>query len=73
MEFRNFSPSRAWRSHRLDGKRARLDISLDASAWRRKAAVNAAVAAGRAAKKRIEALEEGLIILIIPTCHSCAR
>ncbi|MNN73464.1 hypothetical protein D3C81_1895830 [compost metagenome] len=40
-----------------------MDIPLDASAWRREAAVNAAVAAGRAAKKRIEALEEDVIIL----------
>lgn len=36
---------------------------MGASAWRREATVRAAVAAGQAAKKRIEALEEGVITL----------
>ncbi|NIF15648.1 hypothetical protein [Pantoea sp. Cy-639] len=59
----------AWAIPKLKGARRKapqsvsVDIPLDASAWRREAAVNAAVAAGRAAKKRIEALEEDVIIL----------
>lgn len=40
-----------------------VDIPLDAPSWRREATVNAAVAAGQAAKKRIEAMEEDVIIL----------
>ncbi|QOE09537.1 hypothetical protein IE322_05600 [Pseudomonas asiatica] len=59
----------AWAIPKLKGVRRKapksvsVDISLDASAWRREATVNAAVAAGQAAKKRIEALEEDVIIL----------
>ncbi|MEN5305301.1 hypothetical protein [Pseudomonas sp. TWI628] len=59
----------AWAIPQLKGARRKapqsvsVDISLDASAWRREATVNAAVAAGHAAKKRIEALEEDVIIL----------
>lgn len=59
----------AWAIPKLKGARRKapksvsVDISLDASAWRREATVNAAVAAGQAAKKRIEALEEDVIIL----------
>ncbi|MFK5733851.1 hypothetical protein KW869_09955 [Pseudomonas urmiensis] len=59
----------AWAIPKLKGARRKapqsvsVDISLDASAWRREATVNAAVAAGKAAKKRIEALEEDVIIL----------
>lgn len=59
----------AWAIPKLRGARRKapqsvsVDISLDASVWRREATVNAAVAAGQAAKKRIEALEEDVIIL----------
>jgi hypothetical protein len=59
----------AWAIPKLKGARRKapqsvsVDITLDASPWRREAAVNAAVAAGQAAKKRIEALEEDVIIL----------
>jgi hypothetical protein len=59
----------AWAIPKLKGARRKapqsvsVDIPLDASSWRREAAVNAAVAAGQAAKKRIEALEEDVIIL----------
>lgn len=59
----------AWAIPKLKGARRKapqsvsVDIPLDASPWRREAAVNAAVAAGQAAKKRIEALEEDVIVL----------
>lgn len=59
----------AWAIPKLKGARRKapqsvsVDMSLDASAWRREATVNAAVAAGNAAKKRIEALEDGVILL----------
>jgi len=59
----------AWAIPKLKGARRKapqsvsVDIPLDASPWRREAAVNAAVAAGQAAKKRLEALEEDVIIL----------
>ncbi|AZL68801.1 hypothetical protein [Pseudomonas oryziphila] len=59
----------AWAIPKLKGERRKaprsvsVDIPLDASSWRREATVNAAVAAGHAAKKRIEALEEDVIIL----------
>ena len=59
----------AWAIPKLKGARRKVpqsvsvNIPLDASPWRREATVNAAVAAGRAAKKRIEALEEDVIIL----------
>lgn len=59
----------AWAIPKLKGARRKapqsvsVDIPLDASSWRREATVNAAVAAGQAAKKRIEALEEDVIIL----------
>lgn len=59
----------AWAIPKLKGARRKapqsvsVDIPLDASPWRREAAVNAAVAAGQAAKKRIEAVEEDVIIL----------
>ena len=59
----------AWAIPKLKGVRRKapqsvsVDIPLGAPSWRREAAVNAAVAAGQAAKKRIEALEEDLIIL----------
>lgn len=59
----------AWAIPKLKGARRKaprsvsVDIPLDASPWRREATVNAAVAAGQAAKKRIEALEEDVIIL----------
>jgi hypothetical protein len=59
----------AWAIPKLKGARRKapqsvsVNIPLDASPWRRDATVNAAVAAGNAAKKRIEALEEDLIIL----------
>lgn len=59
----------AWAIPKLKGARRKapqsvsVDIPLDASTWRREAAVNAAVAAGQAAKKRIEAVEEDVIIL----------
>lgn len=59
----------AWAIPKLKGARRKgpqsvsVDIPLDASPWRREAAVNAAIAAGQAAKKRIEALEEDVIIL----------
>ena len=59
----------AWAIPKLKGARRKpprsvsVEIPLDASAWRRDATVNAAVAAGQAEKKRIEALLEGVIIL----------
>ena len=59
----------AWAIPKLKGARRKapksvsVDIQLDASPWRRETAVKAAVAAGQAAKKRIEALEEDVIIL----------
>lgn len=59
----------AWAIPKLKGVRRKapqsvsVNIPLDASPWRREATVNAAVAAGHAAKKRIEALEEDVIIL----------
>lgn len=59
----------AWAIPKLKGARGKapqsvsVDVSLDATAWRREATVNAAVAAGQAAKKRIEALQEDVIIL----------
>jgi len=59
----------AWAIPKLKGARRKapqsvsVDIPLDASSWRREAAVNAAIAAGQAAKKRIEAVEEDVIIL----------
>ncbi|MDF9756772.1 hypothetical protein [Pseudomonas hunanensis] len=59
----------AWAIPKLKGVRREapqsvsVEIPLEASAWRREATVNAAVAAGRAAKKRIEALEADVIIL----------
>ncbi|TXI02820.1 MAG: hypothetical protein E6Q70_17185 [Pseudomonas monteilii] len=59
----------AWAIPKLKGARRKaphtvsVDIPLDASQWRREATVNAAVAAGQAAKKRIEALEQDVIIL----------
>jgi len=59
----------AWAIPRLKGARRKVprsvsvEVPLDASPWRREATVNAAVAAGQAEKRRIEALEEDLIIL----------
>ncbi|WP_313650652.1 hypothetical protein [Pseudomonas soli] len=59
----------AWAIPKLKGARRKapqsvsVSIPLDASPWRREATVNAAVSAGHAAKKRIEALEEDVIIL----------
>ena len=59
----------AWAIPKLKGARRKapqsvsVDIPLDASPWRREATVNAAVAAGSAARKRIEALEADVIIL----------
>ncbi|MFJ3153514.1 hypothetical protein ACIPIX_05115 [Pseudomonas protegens] len=59
----------AWAIPKLKGARRKapqsvsVDIPLDASDWRREAVVSAAIAAGKAAKKRIEALEEDVIIL----------
>lgn len=59
----------AWAIPKLKGARRKapqsvsVSIPLDASPWRCEATVNAAVAAGHAAKKRIEALEEDVIIL----------
>lgn len=59
----------AWAIPKLKGARRKaprsvsVEVPLDASPWRREAAVNAAVAAGRAEKRRIEALEEDVIIL----------
>ncbi|MBC3491911.1 hypothetical protein [Pseudomonas taiwanensis] len=59
----------AWAIPKLKGSRRKapqsvsVNIPLDASPWRREATVNAAVAAGQAAKKRVEALEEDVIIL----------
>lgn len=59
----------AWAIPKLKGARRKapqsvsVEIPLDASFRRREAAVNAAIAAGQAAKRRIEAVEEDLIIL----------
>lgn len=59
----------SWAIPKLKGARRKapqsvsVEIPLDALPWRREATVNAAVAAGHAAKKRIEALEEDVIIL----------
>lgn len=59
----------AWAIPKLKGARRKapqsvsVDIPLDASDWRRDAVVNSAIAVGKALKKRIEALEEDVIIL----------
>ncbi|WP_028941608.1 hypothetical protein [Pseudomonas vranovensis] len=59
----------AWAIPKLKGARRKaprsvsVEVSLDASPWRREATVNAAVAAGQSEKRRIEALEEDVIIL----------
>ncbi|MDH0640168.1 hypothetical protein N5D52_24885 [Pseudomonas sp. GD03860] len=59
----------AWAIPKLKGARRKaprsvsVEVPLDASPWRREATVNAAVAAGQAEKRRIEALEEDVIIL----------
>lgn len=59
----------AWAIPKLKGARRKaprsvsVEVSLDAAPWRREATVNAAVAAGQAEKRRIEALEEDVIIL----------
>ncbi|MFK0090661.1 hypothetical protein ACIQUS_25645 [Pseudomonas sp. NPDC090755] len=59
----------AWAIPKLKGTRRKaprsvsVEVPLDASPWRRDATVNAAVAAGQAEKRRIEALEEDVIIL----------
>ncbi|CAI8828209.1 SAM-dependent MTase TRM10-type domain-containing protein [Pseudomonas donghuensis] len=59
----------AWAIPRLKGVRRKaprsvsVQVPLDASPWRREATVNAAVAAGQAERRRIEALEEDVIIL----------
>jgi hypothetical protein len=59
----------AWAIPKLKGARRKVprsvsvEVPLDASPWRRDAMVNAAVAAGKAEKRRIEALEEDVIIL----------
>lgn len=64
-----FKAVTAWAIPKLKGARRKapqsvsVDIPLDAPPWRREAAVNAAVAAGQSAKKRIEAFEEDVIIL----------
>ncbi|MBA1195559.1 hypothetical protein G7011_00330 [Pseudomonas plecoglossicida] len=59
----------AWAIPKLKGARRQgpksvsVNIPLAASPWRREATVNAAVAAGHSAQKRIEALGEDVIIL----------
>lgn len=59
----------AWAIPKLKGARRKapqpvsVEIPLDASAWRVAVTVVAAVAAGKAAKKRVEAHEEDVIIL----------
>ncbi|CAM4004477.1 hypothetical protein [Pseudomonas wadenswilerensis] len=59
----------AWAIPKLKGARRKaprsvsVEVPLDASPWRREATVNAAVAAGQAERRRIEALEEDVIIL----------
>ncbi|UVL26221.1 hypothetical protein [Pseudomonas donghuensis] len=59
----------AWAIPKLKGVRRKaprsvsVEVPLDASPWRREATVNAAVAAGQAERRRIEALEEDVIIL----------
>ncbi|ATR83047.1 hypothetical protein CS390_11050 [Pseudomonas sp. HLS-6] len=59
----------AWAIPKLKGARRKaprsvsIEVPLDASPWRREATVNAAVAAGQAERRRIEALEEDVIIL----------
>lgn len=59
----------AWAIPKLKGARRKapqpvsVEIPLDASAWRVAVTVVAALAAGKAAKKRVEALEEDVIIL----------
>lgn len=59
----------AWAIPKLKGARRKaprsvsVEVPLDASSWRREATVNAAVAAGQSEKRRIEALEEDVIIL----------
>ncbi|QVM94166.1 hypothetical protein JYG36_13620 [Pseudomonas sp. SORT22] len=59
----------AWAIPKLKGARRKaprsvsVEVPLDASPWRREATVNAAVAAGQSEKRRIEALEEDVIIL----------
>lgn len=64
-----FKAVTAWAIPKLPGasrKGARavsVDIPLDTPAWRREALIRAAVAAGVAGKKRVEAVEEDVIIL----------
>ncbi|CAK9889190.1 hypothetical protein [Pseudomonas fluorescens] len=59
----------AWAIPKLKGARRKaprsvsVEVPLDASPWRGEATVNAAVAAGQAERRRIEALEEDVIIL----------
>ncbi|MBF4207497.1 hypothetical protein EI533_07130 [Pseudomonas donghuensis] len=64
-----FKAVTAWAIPKLKGARRKaprsvsVEVPLDASAWRREATVTAAVAAGQAERRRIEALEEDVIIL----------
>lgn len=59
----------AWAIPKLKGARRKgprsvsVDIPLDASEWRRDSLVNAAIAAGHAERKKVEAIAEDLIIL----------
>ena len=59
----------AWAIPKLKGARRKaprsvtVEVALDASPWRREATVNAAIAAGKAEKRRVEAQEGGAIIL----------
>lgn len=59
----------AWAIPKLKGARRKgprsvsVDIPLDASEWRRDNLVNAAIAAGHAERKKVEAIAEDLIIL----------
>ncbi|VVM55357.1 hypothetical protein PS684_00138 [Pseudomonas fluorescens] len=64
-----FKAVTAWAIPKLPGtarkgaKAVSVDIPLDTPAWRREAIIRAAVAAGVADKKRVEAVEEDVIIL----------
>jgi hypothetical protein len=59
----------AWAIPKLKGARRKgprsvsVDIPLDAAEWRRDSLVNAAIAAGHAERKKVEAIAEDLIIL----------
>lgn len=58
-----------WAIPKLKGSRRKaprsvtVEVALDASPWRREATVNAAIAAGKVERRRVEAQDAGAIIL----------